>query len=277
MTRTRFAPAPTGLLHLGHVVNAVHVWELGRRHGAEVWLRIEDHDRQRSRPEYERAILDDLDWLGFRPDRFTTDAFRAGPCPSRQSDRGASYARAAEGLAQRGLVYACTCSRQQIGEARAMGSPEERACPGGCAGRRLPLVEGVTWRVVLAPGHERFMDLLRGEQTQLVAAAGDVAIRDRRGNWTYTFAVSVDDRDQEIDLVVRGRDLLESTGTQIALGRLLGRTNPPIYAHHGLVLGSNGQKLSKSGGATGIRALRDAGWPPSRVIGEAVRREEDRT
>ena len=91
---TRFAPAPTGHLHLGHVVNAIHVWGLARRLGGRVLLRIEDHDRQRCRPEYEASILDDLDWLGLEPDVFPTAAFRAGSCPGRQSDREAGYRQA---------------------------------------------------------------------------------------------------------------------------------------------------------------------------------------
>ena len=103
-----------GYLHLGHVLNAKWVWGLARAHGARVLLRIEDHDRERCRPEYERAILDDLDWLGFTPDLFPTDAFRAGPCESRQSDRHAIYEAAARELTSRGLVYGCTCSRQQF-------------------------------------------------------------------------------------------------------------------------------------------------------------------
>src|SRR6185503_5473400 len=100
---TRYAPSPTGLLHLGHVVNAIHVWGLARAAGGRVLLRIEDHDRQRSRVEFERAILEDLAWLGFEAD---------GPV-TRQSDRGAFYLRALERLRTQGLVYACECSRRE--------------------------------------------------------------------------------------------------------------------------------------------------------------------
>src|SRR5262245_34390567 len=91
---SRLAPAPTGFLHLGHVVNAIYVWGVTRAAGGRVLLRIEDHDRQRCRPEYERALLEDLDWLGFAADDFSTDAFRAGPCPGRQSNRADVYERA---------------------------------------------------------------------------------------------------------------------------------------------------------------------------------------
>ena len=91
---SRFAPAPTGLLHLGHVVNAIYVWGITKSVGGRVLLRIEDHDRQRSRPEFEHAILDDLDWLGFVPDEPTTDRFREGRCLGRQSDRSEIYSEA---------------------------------------------------------------------------------------------------------------------------------------------------------------------------------------
>jgi glutamyl-tRNA synthetase/glutamyl-Q tRNA(Asp) synthetase len=101
---------------------------------------------------------------------------------------------------------------------------------------------------------------------------GDLLIRDRRGNWTYQFAATVDDMDQGIDLVVRGVDLLESTGRQIQLARLLGRSSPPDYMHHPLIMKSAHQKLSKSDRDTGIRELRAAGWTPAQVIEEAARR-----
>src|SRR5687767_10050318 len=121
---TRFAPAPTGFLHIGHVVNAVHVWG-ARRSGGRVLLRIEDHDRTRSRAEYERAILDDLEWLGFVADEG----------PIRQSDRHAIYEGALDRLRSLGLVYACECSRSEIAAAHEPG--QERRYPGTCARKGL--------------------------------------------------------------------------------------------------------------------------------------------
>jgi glutamyl-tRNA synthetase/glutamyl-Q tRNA(Asp) synthetase len=257
VTRTRFAPAPTGFLHLGHVLSATYVWNLARAHGAQVLLRIEDHDRRRSRPEYERALLDDLDWLGFVPDLYPTSAFRAGPCESRQSDRGAVYESAAARLISEGLVYACDCSRSRVGDA---------PYPGTCRDRSLPLEVGLTWRVRIDPGVEAFDDLLMGKQAQDPASqCGDVPIRDRLGQWTYQFAVVVDDAAQGIDLVVRGADLLDSTGRQIRLARLLGRATPPAFAHHPLIMKSATQKLSKSDGDTAVRALRETGWTAEQV------------
>jgi glutamyl-tRNA synthetase/glutamyl-Q tRNA(Asp) synthetase len=270
---TRFAPAPTGYLHLGHVVNALYVWRWGREQGADVLLRIEDHDRQRARREYERAILDDLDWLGFLPDRYPTSAFRHGPCESRQSDRDAIYRRVAGDLIARGLVYGCTCTRQDLARARRddVPVPGTLVYPGTCRDRGIAPIDGIAWRVRIDDTTERFDDALCGPCEQYPAREhGDVVIRDRHGNWTYQFAVTVDDHEQDIDLVIRGRDLLDSTGLQIALGRLIGRSVPARFAHHALLMKSATQKLSKSDGDTGVRELRAAGWSPDMVIARAM-------
>lgn len=265
MPLTRFAPAPTGLLHLGHVVNAIYVWGLAARLGAGVLLRIEDHDRQRSRPEYEASILDDLDWLGFRPSRFGTDAFRAGACASRQRDRDPIYRAAARALVERGIVYGCVCPRGPSGAGRA------RVYPGTCRDRAIPADEGVAWRMRIDSSDVTFDDLLCGPIRQDPASAmGDPVIRDRLGNWTYQFAVAVDDHDQGIDLIIRGRDLLASTGLQIDIARIVGRSVPARFAHHMLVMKSPSQKLSKSDGDTGIEALRRQGLRPEEVIGRAA-------
>ena len=272
MSLTRFAPAPTGKLHLGHVANAIYVWGLARTRGAQVLLRVEDHDATRSRPEFERALLDDLDWLGIAPDRFATDEFRAGPCTSRQSDRQPRYAAAAARLVDAGLVYACQCSRADLDSGTATEGREQRY-PGTCRSRGLPLERGLVWRVRMDEGVVAFDDLIRGPQRQDPAAeCGDVPIRDRMGQWTYQFAVVVDDLEQGIDLVVRGIDLLSSTGRQIRIAALLGRDAPPVFAHHPLVMKSATQKLSKSDADTGIADLRALGWTPGRVLGEAARR-----
>lgn len=269
--RTRFAPAPTGLLHLGHVVNAVYVWGLAHRLGAEVVLRIEDHDAQRSRAAFETAILDDLDWLGFSPDRYPTAAFRAGPCESRQSERLAFYATTAAVMQARGLVYGCSCSRQDIAAQHAAGGHTFAGYPGTCRSRGLEPVDGLTWRVRMDGRAEAFEDLLQGTTAgEPASVQGDPAIRDRHGNWTYTFAVVADDLDQAVTLVVRGNDLRHATPGQIQLGRMLGRARPAAFAHHGLVMASPTRKLSKADGATGISDLRHAGWSSSQVIGHAA-------
>lgn len=253
---TRFAPAPTGWLHLGHVLNAEYVWGSA----AAVVLRIEDHDRERCRPEYEAGILEDLEWLGYRSDFPLV----------RQSEREGIYRQAFEQLRTRQLTYACDCTRAEIEERTATSAtrngPGELKYDGHCRDRRLPLADGVGWRVRIDAGVERFVDGFVGPQEQDPSAqCGDVLIRDRRGNWTYQFVAAVDDFRQGIDLVIRGVDLLASTGRQIRIARLLGRTTPPEFRHHPLIMKTADQKLSKSDGDTGVRDLRARGWTSEQV------------
>ena len=264
LVTTRFAPAPTGHLHLGHVFNAICVWETARREAGRVLLRIEDHDRQRSRREYEDSILEDLAWLGFVPDG----------APVRQSQRGAIYEAALNRLRGQGLVYACECSRQEISAAGTPASAggAELRYPGTCASKGLAEAPGRAVRVRLPRSEERFTDLLQGPQVQVPSEqCGDLLARDRHGYWTYQFAVTVDDLEQSVNLVIRGVDLLESTGRQIQLGRMLGRIEPPRFMHHPLVMKSATQKLSKSDGDTGIRELRAAAMTREEVL-EVARR-----
>lgn len=268
---TRFAPAPTGVLHLGHAVNALWVWGLARRYGGRVLLRIEDHDRGRCRPAYEQGILDDLDWLGLVPDGLTTTDFRAGPVPQRQSDDTARYATRLAELEGHGLVYPCTCSRAEIARAADATAGGELVYPGTCRGQG-PRVRGPGLRVIMSgDAPERFDDLRLGPQAQdPMTQCGDLLVRDRHGHWTYQFAVTVDDWKQGIDLVIRGEDLLPSTGRQLRLARLLGRTTPPAFLHHPLLRHPDGRKLSKSSGDTGLAELRAAGWTPAQVLGLAA-------
>jgi glutamyl-Q tRNA(Asp) synthetase len=259
---TRFAPSPTGYLHLGHVVNAIWVWGLARALGGRVLLRIEDHDRGRCRPEYEEALLEDLAWLGLAPDLG----------PTRQRDAATVYHDTLAALAQLGLVYACDCSRRDIASEAGDVPHLETRYPGRCQERGLSPGPGRGQRLRLEPGAERFTDALLGLQEQTPAEqCGDLLVYDRNGNWTYQFAVVVDDLRQGVDLVVRGADLLSSTGRQIALGRLLGREKPPVFLHHPLLTRSDGAKLSKAAGDTGIRELRSAGTPPAEVLGRAAK------
>lgn len=260
MTLTRFAPAPTGYLHLGHVANAVWVWGLAAKDGRQVLLRIEDHDRSRCRPEYDAAILEDLEWLGFRAD--------LGPV--RQSDSGGPYLAALERLRADGLVYGCDCTRTTFSRwAAEHGRPwQGPGCAGGCRERGAP---DDTLRVALGAGSEAWEDRLAGPCIGEVAMAGDPLVRDRLGQWTYGFSVVVDDLRQGVDLVVRGRDLLDATPDQIRLGRALGRDKPATFAHHALILRPDGSKLSKADGATGVREQRVAGWSAPDLVAETAR------
>lgn len=293
---TRFAPSPTGHLHLGHLVNALYVWRLAHSAGGKVRLRLEDHDRERSRPEFEASILDDLEWLGLVPALPPIAAFRAGSCDGRQSDHPQRYEDALARLDRIGRVYGCDCSRADIlgrggstpsASREALGlRPRGGLGPDGprrgrpsaagelelhydgfCRNRGLQPGPGVGARVRLDPGTETFVDGMVGPQEQdPLAQCGDLLVRDRLGNWTYQFAVTVDDLVEGITDVIRGRDLLASTGRQIQLARLLGRPTPARFHHHRLILNDSGEKLSKSKGDTGLRELRAAGLSPAQVI-----------
>lgn len=268
--RTRFAPSPTGYLHLGHVANAAWTWGAARAFGGGVLLRIEDHDGTRCRPEYERALLDDLEWLGFEPDEPVVASFGSGASAFRQSDSTAHYDAALERLRTAGLAYVCECSRKDIAAEVPDVFNREMRYPGTCRQRNLEPGPGRGWRIVMEPGVERFDDLRLGPQAQSPAdQCGDLLARDRLGHWTYQFAVTVDDMRHGVTLVVRGEDLLESTGRQIRLARMLGRQVPPRFLHHPLIA-ERGIKLSKSNRDTGVRELRASGESPAMVLGRAA-------
>jgi glutamyl-Q tRNA(Asp) synthetase len=267
---TRFAPSPTGYLHLGHVVNAIYVWGLAHVLGGRVLLRMEDHDRIRCRAEYDAALIADLAWLGFGgsteqdpPDDRSSNDRSPGPALwTRQSDHPHVYEEALARLRTTAQVYACDCSRKDIGGERYGGHCRTRGLAEG-AGRGL--------RVALGPGVERFDDLELGPQEQVPAdQCGDLLVRDRDGHWTYHFAVTVDDWREGITHVIRGIDLLTSTGRQLRLARLLGRPQPPAYLHHPLLIKPSGAKLSKSSRDTGVRELRLGGLTAAEVIGRAA-------
>ena len=252
---TRFAPSPTGYLHLGHVVNAIYVWGVARTAGASVLLRIEDHDRIRSRRIFEEALLEDLDWLGFRADSGRHP-------PLRQSDHDEVYAAALERLRRTHHVYVCDCSRKEIGGERYDGRCRTRGLADG-PGRGL--------RVEIDDEPERFEDLVLGPLVQQPSdQCGDVLLRDRDGHWTYQFAVTVDDLRHGVTLIVRGGDLLSSTGRQIKLARMLGRETAASFLHHPLVMKTSTEKLSKAARDTGVRELRASGVRAGEVIGRAA-------
>ncbi len=270
---TRFAPAPTGFLHLGHLVNAAYTWGIARATGGRVILRVEDHDRQRCRPEFETALLDDLERLGLVPDEPSIQAFRAGATPYRQSSSDAVYAAALERLRADGLVYACACSRTTFAAYQAERGRPWRGigCPGGCRARGIAAAEGTGLRVAVGAGSERWVDLMAGPLADEPASGGDLLVRDRAGNWTYAFCVVVDDIRHGVDLVIRGRDLLHATAVQVRLARLLGRPTPPRFLHHPLVRRASGRKLSKADGDTAVRSLLGAGATPAELFGRAAR------
>jgi glutamyl-Q tRNA(Asp) synthetase len=252
------------------VANAIHVWGIAQAWNGRVLLRLEDHDRGRWRPEYEAAILEDLEWLGLEPDVGLPGEFRTGRSPFRQSDNDPRYESALHQLGGKFTVYACDCSRKDVaGETDV--PDQETPYSGRCRDRNLAPQEGRGIRVTMDPGSEQFTDMLLGDQRQDPRAqCGDMLLKDRLGNWTYQFAVTVDDLEQNVDLVIRGQDLLASTGRQIRLARMLGRSTPPAYMHHPLIRHGSGAKLSKSNRDTGVRDLRAAGMSPGHVLGQAA-------
>lgn len=259
--RGRFAPSPTGRLHLGNVRSALLGWLQARSAGGEFLLRIEDLDPDRSKPEHTEGIFEDLRWLGLDWD---------GPV-MKQSERGAAYEAALSQLKRAGRVYPCWCSRQDI--ARAASAPhvgeDGPVYPGTCRGRSEapPHARPPALRFRVEPGVERFIDALHGEQTQDVAAAvGDFVLRRFDGVPSYQLAVVVDDAAQNISDVLRADDLLGSTARQLQLYRAL-KLEPPRFAHVPLLVGPDGHRLAKRFGALTVAALREKGFSPERVLG----------
>ena len=266
---TRFAPSPTGELHLGHAYSARIAWDRARKADGQFLLRIEDIDIRRSRREFDAAIREDLHWLGLDWD----GAVR------RQSEHFADYGRALDALDARGLIYPCFCTRADIAAATdAPHGPDGPLYPGTC--RHLPRAER---RERLAAGEEHclrldaakaageagpyaFFDETRGEIGGQPALFGDVVLARKDTPTSYHLAVTVDDHLQGVTLVTRGEDLLPSTHVHGLLQRLLGYETPR-YAHHKLLAGPDGRRFAKRDKSLTLRALRDSGLTPSQVFG----------
>ena len=260
--RTRFAPSPTGFLHLGHVASAIYVWGLARKSGAEVVLRMEDHDQGRVRKDYETSILDDLAWLGFKADAGVASSDKASDY--RQSDHWSRYENALQNLGDR--VYRCQCSRKEILERTGKNS-EELWYDGFCRVHN----QGPNIRLMLDSKSQTFVDGLLGEQIQTVSEqCGDLLLRDRDGFWTYNFAVTVDDIEEDISLIIRGQDILTATGRQLKLREQLGAKKQPLYIHHPLIWMDETKKLSKRDRSTSIGQWRDQGFLAADIIGKAA-------
>ena len=261
--RGRLAPSPTGFLHRGHARTFLTAQARARAHGGSLVLRIEDLDRQRCRPEYAAALLDDLRWLGLD--------WQDGPF--RQSERGAFYRDAWRRLAASGLIYPCTCTRRDV--ARAARAPHadegehEPVYPGCCRPPEPILVhaagpEGVNWRLRAPTGETvAFTDGCAGPQAFVAGRDfGDFLVWRKDGVPAYQFAVVVDDAAMAISEVVRGADLLPSTAQQLLVYRALGLT-PPAFYHCPLVTDAEGNRLAKRTGAHSLREMRTAGVDPA--------------
>ncbi len=262
--RGRYAPSPTGRLHLGNARTALLSWLDIRIRGGTYVMRIEDVDSQRSRPEYEAGLLRDLAWIGIDWDEGPDVGGPYGPY--RQSACSERYAAVLASLA----TFDCTCTRRELAQAP-RSTTGEVIYPGYCIdGSQKPgKPAAIRWKC--PPGQVGFSDRFAGTVIEEVAReTGDFIVRRRDGDWAYQLAVVVDDAAMAMTDVMRGVDLLLSTPRQIHLGRALGY--PELrYAHVPLILGPDGSKLSKRHNAPDLQALREGGVAPEAVIGKLAR------
>jgi glutamyl-Q tRNA(Asp) synthetase len=272
--RTRFAPSPTGPLHLGHAFSAMTAFDLARSAGGIFLLRIEDIDAARCRAEWERAICTDLRWLGL-----------IWPEPvMRQSDRMAAYGTALDRLAAMGVLYPCRCTRGDL--RAALSAPQEGVPPAGPDG---PIYPGTCRQRTMAEAGTQDairLDILRAARlagplqwtehcgpqaglrtcsaAELAAEVGDVILARRDIGTSYHLAVTVDDAAQEISLVVRGEDLAAATPIHVLLQRLLGLPTPE-YHHHRLIRDADGKRLAKRDDARALSLFRADGATPDDI------------
>ncbi len=268
--RGRFAPSPTGDLHLGSAAAALVAWGSARACEGALVLRVEDLDRPRVVPGAERRQLEDLAWLGLDWDEGPD---RGGPhAPYRQSERGEHYQAAIAALARRNLVYLCDCSRADIARVASAPHPGDEGprYPGTCRDhgrgpREWKRPPAVRLRV---PDRDVVVhDALQGEVRQNVwRTVGDFVLRRGDGVHAYQLAVVVDDLAMGVTEVVRGTDLLASAPRQALLAELLGGT-PRGFAHLPMIVGPDGTRLAKRGGDVTLRELRAAGTSAETVVG----------
>lgn len=276
--RTRFAPSPTGPLHLGHAYSAILAHDRARAAGGQFLLRIEDIDRDRAKPEWEALIFEDLSWLGLTWDE----------PPMRQSDRRDSYDAALDALWARGLLYPCNCTRRDIAEA--LSAPQEGTAPaigpdgpvypGTCRNRprtgprprdaHLRLDMGASL-AVLGPIAPRFTETgpdhagtIPTAPEAYLSGIGDIVLARRDFGTSYHLSVVLDDAAQAITHVIRGADLFEATRIHALLQRLLGLSTP-LYHHHHLIRDETGKRLAKRDDARAIRLYRADGATPQDI------------
>lgn len=263
--RTRFAPSPTGYLHVGGARTALFSYLHARRHGGTFILRIEDTDLERSTAESVDAILDGMTWLGLDYDEG----------PFKQSERMDRYREVMERLLAEGKAYHCYCSRERLEELRAgqMARKEKPRYDGHCRHRSGPPPEGISPVVRFAnpvAGEVVVDDLVRGRVLFANAELDDLIIARSDGSPTYNFTVVVDDYDMRITHVIRGDDHLNNTPRQMNILRALG-AEPPVYAHVPMILGEDGKRLSKRHGAVSVMAYHDEGYLPEALLNYLVR------
>lgn len=266
--RTRLAPTPSGYLHAGNAINFLITAALARATGSNVMLRIDDLDAERARPEYLEDIFRSLEWLGIG-----WDEGPSGPADFlerwSQQLRMERYHQLADALRAQGLLFACDCSRSRL-----------RACvpngryAGRCRTRGLDLDGAdVAWRLDLGSQLSIQVPSCHGPSTvlDLLTAMGDPVLRQRNGRPAYQLASLADDLDFNTTFIVRGMDLLPSSACQLHCADLLGlqRFRDCCFVHHGLLMDETGAKLSKSAGATSLKAMREAGQDASSLQEQA--------
>jgi glutamyl-tRNA synthetase len=261
---TRFAPSPTGLLHIGGVRTALFSWLYARRHGGRFILRVEDTDRERSTDEAIQVILDGMQWLGLTYDE--------GPYyQSRRFDR---YGEVLEQLLADGNAYHCYCSKEELEQMRnaQLARKEKPRYDGRCRHRSAPVagVQPVVRFRNPLEGEVVVDDLVHGPVVFQNAELDDLIIARSDGTPTYNFCVVVDDSDMHITHVIRGDDHLNNTPRQINMLRAIGYT-PPAYAHVAMILGPDGAKLSKRHGAVSVLHYREEGYLPEALLNYLVR------
>ena len=275
---TRFAPSPTGWLHLGHAYAALFAHEQAAKAGGRFLIRLEDIDQTRTRPEYEAAIFEDLAWLGLK---WETPV-------RRQSEHFDDYRRALDQLASLGVLYPCFCTRKEIQDeiaraGQAPHGPDGPLYPGTCRGKsaaeqqeRISSGQPYALRLDVAKAlkvvrsgssdspHLIWHDLDRGPQRAEPSIFGDVVLARKETPTSYHLAVVVDDALQGITLVTRGEDLFEATHLHRLLQELL-HLPAPQWRHHRLITDENGKRLAKRDDARSLRSLREQGWTVERV------------
>lgn len=273
--RGRYAPSPTGVLHLGNLRTALLAWLFARAANGSFVLRVEDLDLPRTRPGAAQEMLSDLRWLGLDWDDGPDVGGLTGPYF--QSMRHALYEQAIAHLRQQGLIYPCYCTRAELARiASAPHGDDAPRYPGIC--RHLTARQRATreasgrrpaWRFIVPESPIEFTDLLAGTIAESVAATtGDFIVRRSDGIVSYQLAVVVDDALMGITQVVRGRDLLSSTARQLALYDALGYPRPIVYAHVPLVVDREGSRMAKrDAAAAGLESLRLAGYSSARIVG----------
>jgi glutamyl-tRNA synthetase len=262
--RTRFAPSPTGFLHIGGARTALFCWLAARATGGDFILRIEDTDRARSNDESVEAILDGLEWLELTPDEG----------PFYQTDRFPMYQAAVDQLLQHGHAYRCYCSKERLEQLReeAIANGDKPRYDGHCRDL-VDAPEDVTPVIRFRnpdSGTVRFVDRVRGPIEVANTELDDLVIQRGDGTPTYNFAVVIDDLDMRINLVIRGDDHINNTPRQINLYHALG-AEPPEFGHVPMILGDDGARLSKRHGAVSVLAWRELGYLPDALINYLAR------